>query len=59
MSGSKEFYSTIKGKKEDAHLHEPILDNANADRYMAREAIRRAVAKGMDLKTAKKIYNPE
>lgn len=40
---SNELFTTVNGKKQDAPLHEPILDNKKADVKLSRIAIARAV----------------
>ena len=44
------------GGKEDASIHEPILDNPVADKFYQDAAIRRAVARGMNLDLAHQLY---
>jgi hypothetical protein len=51
-----ELFSTVKGKKVDAHLHDPILNNPKADKKLAAAAIARAVKRGMSSVRAKELY---
>lgn len=44
------------GPKQDAELHEAILDNPEADRMLSEAAIRRAVNAGMPLEKARQLY---
>ena len=42
--------------KEDAFIHDSILANPDADKAFQDEAIRRAVAGGMSLETARALF---
>lgn len=53
---SNELFTTTDGVKTDAELHDDILDNEDADRKLSRAAIERAVARGMSLAEARKVY---
>lgn len=54
---STEFFSMKNGKPSDAALHEPILDNKEAERRAASAAIERAVARGLSRSEAEKLYS--
>jgi len=57
MSGSDEmFYLDKDGKKQDAALHDFILDNEKANIASSEAAIKRAIADGVDPELAKKAY---
>ena len=51
------------GKRELVELndeeHELILDNPEADAYIAEQAVRRAIASGMDPDLAERLYRPK
>jgi hypothetical protein len=51
-----EMVSIIDGKRTDAHLHDPILDNPEADAYLSKIAIERAIAGGMSRARAQRLY---
>jgi hypothetical protein len=53
----KEFFYEKDGKKEDADLHNPILENKEASDAADRALIRRAVANGMDPKEAERLFS--
>lgn len=44
------------GRVTDEHLHAEILDNPEADRLIAREAIKRAVRRGLSRELAEQFY---
>lgn len=46
------------GKLSDADLHEPILNNDQADRAIADAAIRRAMKRGLSRGEAEALYGP-
>ena len=54
--GSNELFSLVDGKKVDAALHDEILNNPDADRALAEQAIERALARGMTRKQAEDLY---
>lgn len=47
MVGQELFYTDKKGKKQDAKLHEGILDNPRADYVTRKQTANRAKARGM------------
>ncbi len=55
-SDSNELFSWIGGKKQDAALHDEILDNPAADRALAEIAIKRAIARGLSRAEAEQFY---
>lgn len=42
----------------DADLHEPILNNVEADRLIADAAVRRAMERGLSRADAEALYGP-
>jgi hypothetical protein len=46
----------VDGKKDDAFIHEPILDNPDARKELASANIRLAIELGVDPETAREIY---
>ena len=58
MPRSNEFFTqdSKDDPKQDAELHEAILDNPEADRMLSEAAIRRAVNAGMPLEKAQRLY---
>lgn len=54
--GGEECYVLVDGKKEDASVHEPILDNEAARRALAPDAVKLAIELGMDPDLARDIY---
>lgn len=62
MAGKKaarEFCSVDPtGKLGDADLHEPILNNVEADRVIADAAVRRAMKRGLSRTDAEAFYRP-
>ena len=55
MSSNEMFYRE-DGKKRDAKLHEPILNNPKAEEAGRRAAVEKAVRGGMDRETATKLF---
>ena len=53
------FYLDDNGKKQDAALHEAILNNPEADKALSEMAIKRAIADGMDPEAARRVYGTE
>lgn len=56
QGGSEECYGMVDGKKDDAFIHEPILDNPDARKELASANIRLAIELGVDPETAREIY---
>ena len=56
---SQELYEIIDGKKQDVHLHGPILDNPAAERAVARATAARLMAKGFTRAQVERLYGPE
>ena len=56
---SQELYEIIDGKKQDAHLHGPILDNPAAERAVARATAARLMAKGLTRAQVELLYGRE
>lgn len=57
MSGSREFYrKTEDGGKEDAFLHEAILDNPEAQRASIQATRDRLIAGGADPELMAELY---
>lgn len=56
MKSNEMFYIDQDGKKQDKGLHEPILDNEEADLYSRRQSYERSVAEGMDEQAARRIF---
>lgn len=46
------------GRVSDSGLHEPILNNPEADRAIAEAAVRRAMKRGLSRKDAESLYGP-
>ncbi len=53
---STEFMTEKKGKREDAGMHGPILDNLKANEETSTEAVEVAVARGLPREDAELIY---
>jgi hypothetical protein len=57
MAGSREFYRPLPGGgKEDAHLHDGILDNPEADRATLIATRQRLIASGEDPALIEALY---
>ncbi len=57
---SKEFYCIDNdGKRRDADLHEPILDNPEADLFCRKQSFKQAVARGTPREIAKQMYGAD
>lgn len=57
---SREFYYVDKnGKKQDAALHESILDNPEADLACRRQSFRSALAAGVSRAEARQLYGAD
>lgn len=54
--GSEECYGIVDGKKDDAFIHEPILDNPGARKELAAANIKLAIELGMSPETARRVY---
>jgi hypothetical protein len=54
---SREFCIVENGKASDAPLHEPILDNPVADALISRQAIERAMHRGLTRVQAERLYS--
>lgn len=55
MSGD-EMFVMVDGKKEDAGLHAELLNNEEAERATAADAIERAIKRGMSREDAEQLY---
>ncbi len=56
---SKECYSIIEGEKQDAHIHEPILDEVEdtvKDSFILTRHVLLAIEEGVPEETAKRLY---
>jgi hypothetical protein len=53
---TNEFFYRRSGKKRDEALHDPILDNPQADEAISREAIERAMRRGLTREQAQRLY---
>jgi hypothetical protein len=56
MSGSDEFFIMGDGKRQDAPLHDAILNNDEADRVTRLATAKRAVASGKSKEVAAMLY---
>lgn len=56
MDSSEFFYLDDEGRKRDDWMHEEILNKPEADRAIAKAAIKRAIESGMDPATARRLY---
>lgn len=56
MPGTELFYLDDKGEKQDAALHQQILDNDEAEQALAVMAIERALARGVSPEEAQRLY---
>ncbi len=50
------YFFDADGKKSDAGLHDAMLDNPEADRRFAQEAIDSAIADGVSADDAQRLY---
>jgi hypothetical protein len=53
---SREFCVIVGGKPSDAPLHEPILGNPAAEALISRQAVERAMRRGLTRKQAERLY---
>jgi len=53
---TNEFFYREGGKRGDDALHRPILDNAVAEEAISRQAIERAMRRGLTRKQAERLY---
>lgn len=53
---SREFCTIERGKASDAPLHEPILANPDADALISRQAVERAMRRGLTREQAERLY---
>lgn len=53
---SREFMTVMDGVKQDASMHEPILNNKKADKAISEVAVARAISRGMDPVLADLMY---
>ncbi len=53
------FYIDRRGRKRDRKFHEAILDNPEANKAIAEEAIARAIRQGIPPEEAKRIFDPK
>jgi hypothetical protein len=53
---SREFCVIESGRPSDAPLHEPILDNPDAEEAISRQAIERAMRRGLSRQQAERLY---
>lgn len=54
---SWEFCVIERGKASDAPLHEPILANPAADALISRQAVERAMRRGLTREQAERLYS--
>ena len=54
--GNEFFYTDKNGNKQDADLHNEILTNPEADTRIAEIAIKRALASGINVEMAQRLY---
>ena len=59
MSDNAFFYVDRDGKKQDASLHQELLDSPEAEEAIARAAIERQLEAGMSLEDAVLLYGTE
>lgn len=59
VTSNEGFYIDKDGKKSDRAFHEAILDNPEANKAIAEEAIARAIRRGVPPEEAKRIFSPE
>ncbi len=52
------FYLDEDGKKSDRAFHEAILDNPEADKFIAEQAVARAIQLGIPSDEAKRMFDP-
>ena len=50
------YFIDADGKKSDAGLHDAMLNNPEADRLFAQEAIDSAIARGVSAEDAQRLY---
>ena len=55
MAGN-ELFMAKAGKKRDAAIHDAILDNAEAEREIARAAVSRAIERGVTPEDAERMF---
>jgi hypothetical protein len=53
---TNEFFFRDGSKRRDGALHGPILDNPAADEAVSRQAIERAMRRGLTRKQAERLY---
>lgn len=53
---SREFCIFERGKASDAPLHDPILANPDADALISRQAVERAMRRGLTREQAESLY---
>lgn len=53
---TNEFFYRRGDKRRDEALHEPILDNPAADEAISRQAIERAMRRGLTREQAERLY---
>jgi hypothetical protein len=56
MNESDEFFYREGGKRRDEALHGPNLDNPDADEAISRQAIKRAMRRGLSRQQAERLY---
>ncbi len=59
VTSNEGFYIDEDGKKSDRAFHEAILDNPEADKFIAEQAIARAIRQGIPPEEAKRIFDPK
>lgn len=53
---SKEFFYIEGGERRDAALHNPMLNNPDADAMVAQQAIELAILRGASRRLAERLY---
>jgi hypothetical protein len=53
---TNEFFYRRGGKRRDEALHGPILDNPAAEKAISRQAIERAMRRGLTREQAQRLY---
>ncbi len=56
MPSTECFYLDKNGKRQDAKIHEAILDNPAAEKAQAERAIKRAIESGLTESEARDAY---
>lgn len=59
VTSNEGFYTDKDGKKSDRVFHEAILDNPEADEFIAEQAIKNAIRRGIPPDEAKRMFDPK